>query len=93
MPSQLTQKFVDFCVSVWSQFHDGVTIDKIISSDRFLLRDSFFVVVVVFLFIYLFLLSRATPMTYGGSQARGPIGAVVAGLHNTHNNVRPKSHL
>ena len=27
---------------------------------------------------------RATPMAYGGSQARGPVGAVAAGLHHSH---------
>ena len=29
-----------------------------------------------------FCLFRATPVAYGGSQARGPIGAVAAGLHH-----------
>ena len=41
------------------------------------------------LFIYLFVclsrfLFRAAPVTYGGSQARGPVGAVAAGLHPSH---------
>ena len=31
-------------------------------------------------------LSRATPMTYGGSQARGRIGATAAGLHHSYSN-------
>ena len=30
---------------------------------------------------------RATPMAYGDSQARGPIGAAVAGLHHSHSNM------
>ena len=30
--------------------------------------------------------SKATPMAYGGSQARGLIGAVAAGLHQGHSN-------
>ena len=34
------------------------------------------------LFIY-FRLLRATPGAYGGSQARGPIGAVAAGLRHS----------
>ena len=38
------------------------------------------------LFIY-FLLFRAAPVAYGGSQARGPIGAVATGLHHSHSNV------
>ena len=37
-----------------------------------------------FLFIGLFCLSRAAPETYGGSQARGPIGAAAADLRYSH---------
>ena len=29
---------------------------------------------------------RAAPMAYGGSQARGRIGVVAAGLHHSHSN-------
>ena len=29
-------------------------------------------------------LLRATPETYGGSQARGPVRDIATGLHNTH---------
>ena len=32
-------------------------------------------------------------MAYGGSQARGPIGAVAAGLHHRHSNVGSELHL
>ena len=55
----------------------------------------FFVVVVVvelhelfiyFVFFFFFVFSRAAPVVYGGSQARGPIGAVAAGLHHSHSN-------
>ena len=35
-------------------------------------------------------LFRAAPMTYGGSQARGPIGAVAAGLRHSHSDARSK---
>ena len=31
-------------------------------------------------------------MTYGGSQAGGRIGAVAAGLHHSHSNVRSLTH-
>ena len=41
----------------------------------------------IYLFIYYFLLFRATPMAYGGSQARGEIGTVAAGLYQSHSNV------
>ena len=34
-----------------------------------------------------FLLIRAVPRVYGGSQARGRIGAASAGLHHSHSNV------
>ena len=34
----------------------------------------------------LFAFSRAAPAAYGGSQARGLIGAVAAGLHQSHSN-------
>ena len=35
-----------------------------------------------------FLLFRAAPTEYGGSQARSLIGAVAAGLHHSHSNAR-----
>ena len=37
--------------------------------------------------------SRAIPMAYGGSQARGLIRAVAAGLHHSHSNARSELHL
>jgi len=42
-----------------------------------------------------FLFFRAAPKAYGGSQARGLIGAVAAGLHHSHSNggSEPKPHL
>ena len=40
-----------------------------------------------FFFFWVFLLfSTAVPTAYGGSQARGLIGAVAAGLHQSHSN-------
>ena len=38
-----------------------------------------------FLFFF-FAFSRAASVAYGGSQARGPVGAVAAGLHQSHSN-------
>ena len=38
--------------------------------------------------LLLFLLFKAAPMAYGGSQARGPIGATAASLHHSHSNTR-----
>ena len=45
---------------------------------------------ILFFFSCLF---RATAMAYGGSQARGLIRAVAAGLNHSHNNARSKPHL
>ena len=42
-----------------------------------------------YLFIYLVSLGPH-PMPYGGSQARGPVGAAAAGLYHGHNNARSK---
>ena len=41
-------------------------------------------------FIRLFAFSRTAPAAYGGSQARGLIGAVATGLHQSHSNVGSK---
>ena len=44
-----------------------------------------FQIVMNFICIFcLFAFSRAAPMAYGGSQGRGLIGAVAAGLHQSH---------
>ena len=37
-----------------------------------------------------FFLFRAAPAAYGGSQSRGPIRAVAAGLHHSHSIARSK---
>ena len=46
-----------------------------------------------FFFFFAFCRFRAAPMAYGGSQARGLIGAVAAGLHQSHSNARSELHL
>ena len=49
-----------------------------------------------FLFIYLFIVFLlflwAAPAAYGGSQARGPIGAVATGLRQSYSNARSLTH-
>ena len=40
---------------------------------------------------FCFLLFRATPAAYGGSQAKGPIGAIAASLLHSH--IGSESHL
>ena len=39
----------------------------------------------VLCFLFVFCLFRAAPAAYGGSQARGLIGAIADGLHHSHN--------
>ena len=36
----------------------------------------------------IYILFRAAPVAYGGSQARGPIRAVAVNLHHSHSNAR-----
>ena len=43
-------------------------------------------------FIFFFFL-RAAPMPYGGSQARGPTGAIAVGLRHSHSNTGSELHL
>ena len=45
----------------------------------------YFILIYVML-CYVIAISRAAPVAYGGSQARGRIGAVAAGLHQSHSN-------
>ena len=52
-----------------------------------LLWDENYVPFIIFLCFCLFAFCRAAPTAYGGSQARGRIGAVAAGLHQNHSNV------
>ena len=39
-----------------------------------------------FLFFFFFVFSRAAPSAYGSSQARGLIGALATGLHQSYSN-------
>ena len=50
---------------------------------------------VIYVYIYFVVVVRAAPMAYGGSQARGQIGAVPTGLHysHSHSNMRSKPRL
>ena len=43
-----------------------------------------------YLLYFIFCLLRAALAAYGGSQARGPIGAVAAGLCHSHSNSGPE---
>ena len=46
-----------------------------------------------FFFFFFFVFFRSTPVAYGSSQARGPVGAVAANLHHSHRKVGSKLHL
>ena len=48
----------------------------------------YFILVYFILFYFIFNLFRAALMAYGGSQARGQIGATDASLHHSHSNAR-----
>ena len=63
-----------------------------------LLNSSYFhwvsvVFFVSWVFFCLFAFSRATPGAYGGSQARGLIGAIATGLRQNHSNAGSKPRL
>ena len=47
----------------------------------------------VFCLFVCFVFSRAAPMEYGGSRARGLVGAVAAGLCYSHSNAGSEPHL
>ena len=46
-----------------------------------------------FFFLFSFCLFRATLSAYGGSQARGRIGAIATGLRQSHSHISSKLHL
>ena len=50
-------------------------------------------VLFVFWVLFFFCLFRAAHAAYGGSQARGRIGAVAPGLHHSHSNTRSELRL
>ena len=54
-----------------------------------LLQKVFFL---IFIYLSIFVFSRATPTAYGGSQSRGLIGVVAAGLHYSHSNAGSITH-
>ena len=61
---------------------------------RYYLLEFAFVEGLFFLFFFFsFCLFRATPVAYGSSQARGPIGVADAGLHHSHSNLGSKLHV
>ena len=53
----------------------------------------FFMFFFFFFFFCLLAISWAAPTAYGGSQARGRIGAVATGLRQSHSNSGSEPHL
>ena len=53
---------------------------------------SFAFSVFCFVLFFVFCLFRAEPTAYGGSQARGLIGAVATDLHHSHSNAKSLTH-
>jgi len=51
------------------------------------------VFVFVFWVCFFFCIFRSAPAAYGGSQARGQIGATDASLHHSHSNIGSEPHL
>ena len=47
----------------------------------------------IFLFFFFFCIIRAALAAHGGSQARGPIGAIATSLLQSHSNARSEPHL
>ena len=64
--------------------------DRIISLLLSMILKPTFHFIILF---FVFCLFRATPAAYGGSQPRGRIGAVAAGLHHSHSNAFSEPHL
>ena len=56
----------------------------------FYFQDLGWLVTLFFVFYLFVLLFRATPVTYGGSQAWGQTRAAVADLHHSHSNTGPE---
>ena len=51
------------------------------------------IIVIIIIIIIIICLFRATAAAYGGSQARGPIGAAAANLRQSHSNAISEPHL
>ena len=52
-----------------------------------------FILFYFILFYFILVFFRAAPAAYGGSQARGLIGAVAASLHQSHSKAGSELHL
>ena len=80
---QLRQRFLFFKILIFSIIVDLhiLSISAVQQSDP------------VRVFLFVCFLFRATPVAYGDSQARGPIGAAAASLHHSHSYMGSETHL
>ena len=62
----------------------------IIKNEAIFVDEIFHLLKLTFFF---FLLFRAAPAAYGGSQARGLMGVAAASLHHSHSNAGSEPHL
>ena len=86
-------------LAAWTSLHWGISVNISIHIGHAYTKTHLFFIwhsnlTGCFVFsLSLFLLFRATLVTYGSSQPRGRIGAAGAGLHHSHSNMGSKLHL
>ena len=83
-------------VTCWMKFMLRIRIVLYVKSTKWISRTPYqnknvkYVIIKCF---FVFRPFRAAPAAYGGSQARGLIGAVAPGLRHSHSNARSKTYL
>jgi len=85
------EKFISFNL-VWQCGEEGLSYVLLLSITSMLPECQNILLFLFFIFL-LFVLFRAAPAAYGGSQARGLIGATAASLRHSHSNTRSKPRL
>uniref|UniRef100_A0A8D1VYM5 Sec1 family domain containing 1 n=1 Tax=Sus scrofa TaxID=9823 RepID=A0A8D1VYM5_PIG len=96
-----TEENIDrLCQDLRNQLYESYYLNFISAISRSKLEDianaalaASAVTQVFFFFFDLFVFSRVALVAYGGSQARGPIGAVATGLCQSHSNAGSEPHL
>ena len=90
----LTKKKILPFATKWTKL-EGVVLSEIspmntITAWNHICEKNFFL---IFIYLFIYWLFRAAPVAYVGSQARGRIRAVVAGLRHSHCNTRSEPYL
>ena len=96
--SQSSLRLFSVLFNLFSLFCSASVISTSLSSASLIRSSASCILLLVasnefFFFFGLFATSWATPAAYGGSQARGRIGAVAAGLCHSHSNTRSETSL